>query len=421
VTTERPERLLNRNFALLWQGQLVSQLGNQAFLVATMSWLLENLGSPTLLGVLLMASTAPAILLGPVAGAVADRHSRRGLIVFSDLCRGVGHIALAAVLAMGPAANQIVVPLLVVWAFVSGGLGALLTPALAALLPDLVPGRKLAAANSLVHLSSQSATLVGQAAGGLAFTWVGAAGLVLFDGVTFVVSALCAALARAPSPAPRVRASLRQRARSYLQDMRAGFEWLSRHQILRALILAFAAVNFLFSPVFVLLPVYVKDSLREGPGWYGFLLAAAGAGAVAGAAAAPWTMKWRSLRWCVVGIGTCVTALGPNRSSPIAAVLLFGLGSLSGVLNVRVMTTLQSSVPGELRGRVLAVTVALAGVAVPIGLGLGGLLGGAVRPALACLIAVCGSGIAGVGALAPIGPGSDQVIDLDNGAKKSRI
>jgi MFS family permease len=384
-----------------------------------MSWILENLGSPTLMGVVLMASTAPAVLLGPVAGAVADRHSRRRLIVLSDLCRGVGHIALATVLAIGPDANSIVVPLLVGWAFVSGGLGALLTPALAALLPDVVPSKKLAAANSLVHISSQSATLVGQAAGGLAFTWVGAAGLVLFDGVTFVFSALCAAFARVPSPAPRVRAGLRESARSYLQDMRAGLEWLARHPRLRSLIVAFAAVNFLFTPVFVLLPVYVKDALREGPEWYGFLLAAAGAGAVAGAAAAPLTIRWDSLRWCVVGIGTCVAALGPTHSSPLAAVLLFALGTLSGILNVRVMTTLQSSVPDDLRGRVLAVTVALAGVAVPLGLGLGGLLGGAVRPALAWLIGGCGFGIAGVGTFAPIGAAADGT-DANSGSKNSR-
>lgn len=421
MTTERLERLLNRNFVLLWQGQLVSQLGNQAFLVATMSWLLENRGSPALMGVLLMASTTPAVFLGPVAGAVADRHSRRGLIVFSDFCRGVGHIGVGAVLAMGPGANAVVVPLLISWGFVSGCLGALLTPALGAVMPDVVPAKKLAAANSLVHMSSQAATLVGQACGGLAFLWVGAAGLVLFDGVTFVFSALCAALASVPSPRRPAPAGFRVAAASYLLDLRAGLAWLSQRPALRSLIFTFAAVNFLFTPVFVLLPVYVKDALRRGPEWYGFLLAAAGAGAIAGAAAAPWTMKRAGLRWCVLGIGVSTSALAGTTTAPLLAVLLSALGALSGVLNVRVMTTLQSSVPEELRGRVLAVTVALAGAAVPLGLGLGGLLGSAARPSLAWLIAACGAGIVVAGSFAPIGARTDAGPDSNNGSKNARM
>jgi predicted MFS family arabinose efflux permease len=214
---------------------------------------------------------------------------------------------------------------------------------------------------------------------------------------------------------------LRDGAGAYLLDVQAGFDWLSHHRGLRSLILAFAAVNFLFTPVFVLLPVYVKDALGQGPEWYGFLLSAAGGGAVAGAAVAPITMKWRhALRWCVIGIGTSTAALATTRWAPLAAVFLFALGSLSGILNVKVMTTLQSSVPEELRGRVLAVTVALAGAAVPAGLGLGGLLGGVARPALPWLIACCGVGIVVV-ALVPLPAATDLGTGANSGSKNARI
>ena len=75
---------LGRDFLLLWQGQLVSQIGNQAFLVATVSWTLDVTGSPGLLGLLLGASTLAAVLFGPIAGALADRHSRKRLIVAAE-------------------------------------------------------------------------------------------------------------------------------------------------------------------------------------------------------------------------------------------------------------------------------------------------------------------------------------------------
>ena len=396
----RPRRLLGRDFVLLWQGQLVSQVGNQAFLVATMSWTLDATGSPGLMGLLLVCSTLPPIAFGPIAGAIADRHSRRTLIVLADLLRGLGHLALAGVLAVAPDATGAIVPLLLVLGFLSGVLGALLTPALTAAIPDLVPAEKLATANALHQVSSQTATLVGQAMGGLAYTWIGAAGLVSFDGVTFVLSAGCAALARVPQPPPRREAALGGHASGYLRDVREGAEWVWRRPSLRSLILAFAGVNFLFTPVFVLLPVYVKDVLGRGPEWYGFLLAGAGGGAMVGAALAPLARKAAGgLAGWLLGVGVCTVALGLSRSAPVALALLAAVGVLSGMVNVRVMTSLQASTPAELRGRVVAVTVALAGAAVPVGLGLGGLLGGLARPALASLVVGCGAGIVGVAVL----------------------
>lgn len=378
----------------------MSQLGNQAFLVATMSWTLEATGSPGLLGLLLMASTLPAVAFAPIAGAIADRHSRRALIVAADLLRGLLHIGLAGVLNAAPGATSVIVPLLVALGFASGVLGALLTPALTAALPDLVPARRLAAANSLHQMSSQTATLVGQAAGGLAYGWIGAAGLILFDGITFAFSAACATLARVPLPPRQPNLALHGFARAYLRDVREGVVWLWDRPLLRSLILAFAGVNFLFTPVFVLLPVYVKDILGRGPEWYGFLLAAAGGGAMAGAALAPFVPAGRTgVVWPLLGVGVCTAALGANRSAPLAQGLLVALGLMSGIVNVRVMTMLQTSTPGELRGRVLAVTIALAGAAVPAGLGLGGLLGGLARPALAPLVVACGAGIIGIAAL----------------------
>ena len=400
MATEGPQRLLGRDFLLLWQGQLVSQLGNQAFLVATMSWTLEATGSPGLMGLLLMAQVLPAVVVGPIAGAMADRHSRRALIVAADLLRGLGHVGLAGVMMTAPGATSVIVPLLVAVGFASGVLGALLTPALAAALPDLVPARRLAAANSLHQMSSQTATLVGQAAGGLAYAWIGAAVLVLFDGITFIVSASCAALARVPQPSRRPTLALKDHVGSYFGDVREGIAWLWQRRSLRSLILAFTAVNFLFTPVFVLLPVYVKDVLGRGPEWYGFLLAGAGGGAMAGAALAPLALRGRTgLRAALLGIGAGTALLGATRSPLIALGLIVTVGLLSGILNVRVMTTLQESTPGDLRGRILAVTVALAGAAVPAGLGLGGLLGGLARPALASLIVACGTGIVGVAAV----------------------
>jgi MFS family permease len=187
---------------------------------------------------------------------------------------------------------------------------------------------------------------------------------------------------------------------AYVADVRAGCAWLWRHRSLRSLTLAFAGVNLLFTPVFVLLPVYVRDRLGEGPAWYGFLLAAAGAGALAGTAAAPHVAaSVNGLAGALGGIGAATMAIGAGGSAPLALAMLFVIGFLSGILNVRVMTILQTSTPSELRGRVLAVTIALAGVAVPAGLILGGAAGEMARSRVGVIVAACGLGILGIGAL----------------------
>jgi MFS family permease len=394
VSAETRERGLGRDFLLLWQGQLVSQLGNQAFLVAIMSWTLDATGSVRVMSLFLIASTLPAVLLGPIGGAIADRHSRRTVIVVADLLRGLAHLALAGVLFAAPDATRLLVALVVVLGFASGALGAVLTPALAAAIPDLVPARRLAAANSLQLFSNQAATMVGQAAAGIAYAAIGAAALVLFDGATFVVSAACASFARVPSPPERPIASVRDEARAYLREARDGAAWLWRNPSLRRLTLGFAAVNFLFTPVFVLLPIYVRDILGRGPQWYGILLAGAAAGAMGGAALAP-TVARKGLAVAPIfsGIGACTVALGVTDGPASAAALLAGIGTLSGIANVRVITTLQLSTPAELRGRVLAVTIALASATVPAGLGLGGVVGGLAPSAVATTIAACGAGI----------------------------
>src|SRR5436853_7117302 len=104
VIKQRREKLMNRNFFLLWQGQFISQVGNQVYAVAMVFWITQTLNSASMLGLLLMLSTLPAVLLGPFAGTLADRKSRRSIIIVSDLICGMVVIALAVLAFVTPGA-----------------------------------------------------------------------------------------------------------------------------------------------------------------------------------------------------------------------------------------------------------------------------------------------------------------------------
>jgi len=95
-------KLLNKNFVLLWQGQFVSMLGNQAYAIAMMFWIKHETGSAALVGMIMMASAIPGVLLGPLGGTYSDRHSRKKIIVWCDILSGLAVLTLAFLLFTTP-------------------------------------------------------------------------------------------------------------------------------------------------------------------------------------------------------------------------------------------------------------------------------------------------------------------------------
>ncbi|MFT4930104.1 MAG: DHA3 family macrolide efflux protein-like MFS transporter [Phenylobacterium sp.] len=99
---------MNKNTLLLWQGQLVSQLGAQAYVVAMMLWLMEYTGSAGLMSMIMMCAMVPYIVIGPFAGVFADNLPRIRIIMISDIVRGLSVLLMAAVLWYPPG-NQTVI------------------------------------------------------------------------------------------------------------------------------------------------------------------------------------------------------------------------------------------------------------------------------------------------------------------------
>jgi len=196
------DKLLNRNFFLLWQGQLVSQIGSQAFAIAMMFWVKHATGSATLMGMLMMVSNLPAVILGPIGGTIADRYSRRRIIIFCDFLNGVVVLTLAILIFAYPSATELILISLFIVSTLVAVSGAFFRPAITAAIPDIVPKTKIAAANSLTQSSIQIATFIGQGAGGVLFRVLGAPVLFLVDGVTYLFSAVSEFFITIPQTVP---------------------------------------------------------------------------------------------------------------------------------------------------------------------------------------------------------------------------
>ncbi len=374
------ERLFNRDFVLLWQGQLVSQVGNQAHVIALMFWILEATRSASLMGLLGMSAALPGVVLSPLGGAIADRHSRKALLVVADLVRGIAVLLLAALLFTHGSDTRLVVAALFVTAVVAGIMGALFRPAVSAAIPDLVPASRVQAANSLTQLSAQGSQFAGQAIGGVLYRTLGAPLLFLVDGISYLLSAGSELFLRIPQRLPAARPGLGAVARGYLSDTREGLAWIWRRTGMRTFILTATAINFLFMPIAVLLPFYVTDVLGKGAAWYGFLLAALSLGSIAGLLLAgtlrlTGPARARALAAALLLTAASMGGLGLVRSPAAALALMFAAGLLAAVLNVTVVTLLQLATPQELRGRVMGLVMSLASAATPLGMAVGGVLG----------------------------------------------
>jgi DHA3 family macrolide efflux protein-like MFS transporter len=401
--------VFNSSFLLLWHGQLVSQLGNQAFLIATTYFILEATGSSTIVGAVMMAATIPLALLSPFGGVLADRRSRRSIIIVTDVLRALVIGCLGLVVLWRPERSALHVVTFVLVAAFSGTMAALFTPALQAFIPDLVDREHLAAANSASQFSTQATVLVGQALGGVLYLRWGPGVLLVIDALSFAYAGL-ATWFIPPRTTRTAPARSLSAAGQYLAEAREGLTYVRQQPGLSRLLIVFGGVNLLFMPVFVLLPLYVREVVGKGADWYGFLLAASGAGALFGTGVAG--LLLRSIRHMGavlrVGIGViaaAVLSVAATHDPSIALAAFAAIGCVSAIVNVTVMTILQSSVPDDVRGRVVALAVTVSTAAVPIGLGLGGVMGDLWRESLRVVFGGCAVALAMLAMIARRLPG----------------
>lgn len=403
---ETESKLLNPNFLLLWGGQTISLLGNQAYGLAMMFWLMEKTGSASLMGLVMTVSSLPALLLSPLGGAFADRHSRIRILIGSDLLAGCSLLGLAAAIFFLPGRVSLLIGILFAVSTLLGLIRAVFGPALNAAIPDLVPREKIAAATSLNQFSIQGALFVGQAAGGVLYRIVSAPVLFLIDALSFFVSAVSAMFIKAPeSQRERGEAKTAGEAfRAFGHDLAEGFRYVWQLKGFRYFILAVSLENFFLMPVIVLFPFFISLYLGKGAAWYGFLMASVSLGTVCGfLLAGVLRLKGPAQAWAMILslllVPLLYGTLGYLRSPAAALAGAFGVGVATGVVNVSLITMAQLSTPPELRGRVMGLLTALSGGLVPIGMALGGVVGDLMGKNIPLIYSLCGA-LTGIAVLA---------------------
>lgn len=346
-----------RNFALLWSGLIVSNVGTWMQNVANGWLILQLTNSPLWLGLLGLSFAVPMIVFPPLAGPVVDRIHRVRLLFFTQSAQMLTALVLAALTWLG----RIQVWHILLSSFIGAALLAFDNPARQALIPDLVQPRDLLNALSLNSATYTGAALVGPALAGLMLGPLGAATLYFLNAVSFLAVIFALAFLReVRTHGGGGAGSLRN---SFVDGL--SFAWHSR---LIAALLGLSALGAIFGRSYQnLLPVFGRDIWHSGPGGYGLLLSAAGGGALIGAfgLASFKQLRHQGAIMLLGGFGFSVSliAFAFSPSLWIGAGLLFIAGITSTVFSTITSTFIQSTVPNEMRGRVMSLyTVTLIGL-----------------------------------------------------------
>lgn len=374
-----PTRLWNRNYTLLWQGQFVSQLGNQAFFIAMAFWIKHETGSATIMGLVMMASQIPAVLLSPIAGAYADARPRKTIIVGCDLVNGCLTVSLAILFLFWPEQIHWNVVALFVVSVLTSTVSTFFRPAVFAAIPDIVPRDRLNAANSLNQGSLQISTLLGLSMGGVLYRVLGAPLLFLIDGISYIFSAISEMFMAVPFSPPQRVGSSRKAWQRVALDIKAGFLYIWRRTGMRNLMVMAAALNFFSMPYVVLMPFFVEDTLGGTPDWFGYIVASFSAGILLGYVAGATlglSGPRRSQAMVVVLIvqTALLSAMGmaPGVQSVLAIMCVAGVAN--GYFNITLQTLFQLTTPSDMRGRVFSLLATVTQGLTPIGMGLSGVI-----------------------------------------------
>ncbi|MDO8562997.1 MAG: MFS transporter [Candidatus Limnocylindria bacterium] len=339
-----------RNFALYWSGQLLSQVGTWIELTAT-SWLLYSITeSPVLLGLVGLFRAVPIVLLSPIGGTIADRVPRRRLLFATQSASVVLSLILGTLVLTG----TVQVWHIYLVSFCSSVVGAFDAPARSSMFPTLVPRGQLQNAVALNAMLFRSSMLAGPAAGGLLIAQFGTAVPYYVNALSyFALIAGLLAMRLPPNEAARARPSVGA-------DALSGIRYVLRSPIL-PLILGVEACLNIFGSNSALVTIFARDVLGMGAQGFGLLLSGQGAGAILGTVVLVLVGDLRRKGLVMIGAGSvyavAMVSFAWSRSFQLSVACLVVLGCVDAVWGAMRNTIVQLAADDEYRGRVMGLTV----------------------------------------------------------------
>jgi MFS family permease len=339
-----------RDFSLLWLAQLISTAGSALTDLAAGIYVFRETGSALAVGLTLMVTAAPSLVVGLLAGVFVDRHDRKKIMMWTCLIQAVTVGLIAVVLGM----DAIAIPGLFALLLINAGIRQFFDPAHDSLIPEMASDEELAAANSFLSIAAFGSTAIGFAGAGLLASFDLRLAFVL-DALSFVICALLiSAMGRYPMPVPEGEANVQV----IVENLKSGLGTLFGTQVLRSLFLVGAIMFFSFGLWNVLLLPMSLRELHATEFQYGLQEGLTSVGFVLGSFfMARFSNRLPESIWVAVGLtamGICGIAYASATSIPLAILLVMISGFWNSPTSVARSVLLQRNTPRDMRGRVFS-------------------------------------------------------------------
>ncbi len=356
------------SIGILAAGQWVSSVGNGMNAIA-LSWVVLTLTNSRVDLGLVQGVGMLAGMFTLFSGVYVDRWNKRRTMMVADAIRMIVAVALFALAVSG----HLTVPLLVILVAVAGLAGVCFSPALFAILPQVVDRGDLHAANSLQASSRESADLVAPALGGVLMGALGPASLFLINALSFAVSVFSLGMVRLrPAPAPPPDREVDTNPwKAFWHEFIQGQRPLWGDPFLRRLVPMGMVTGLASVSITVMDVAWVKQVLHGTALDYGMFVFAGAIGAVVGSAMSARVLERmavvRVAIWCLVLWGAFMAALSLVPVLWPDLVIMAGWGVINGVLSATLTAVILDTVPEEVLGRAVGTLSALTNITSPVG------------------------------------------------------
>lgn len=367
-----------RRYLFFWSGQLASLLGSSVAQFVIIWWITLKTESTLYLSLASLLGFAPMIILMPFAGVLVDRWNRKALIAIVDFLQA---LAAGVLIWLFWIDNVSIWHVLALLTF-RGVFQAFHTPAVAAIIPLMVPKTRLSRMNGLDFLFSGAATLVGPVVAALLLGLWQIHQILWIDVGTFLIALVPLLLITIPSVK-----QTKQEKPSFTKEFLEGLRFIKNARGLLPLHEVATALNFLLAPLSTLLPYFVKfDHLGEASD-FALVTAALQGGILAGGLLMSILKGFKrkmvafTISVYIAFLGYALVALTPTGLFWFMAMSALVMALCVPVANISMQTIRQIIVPLEMQGRVNSVTMALTSAATPLGMILSGIIVGSTGTA----------------------------------------
>jgi MFS family permease len=356
----------NRAFSNLWLAQLISAMGSALTDLAAAILVYRITGSALSVGLMLIATAGPTVLIGLFAGVFVDRFDRKRILINSDLLR-------AGLIFLIPSLIQFNIFWLYILVALSSAIAQFFDSAHASVLPEVASDEELAAADALMSFSSVASTTIGFAAAGILASSMNINWAFYLDGLSFLVSAALIWSTRIPT-LPAVDDTSLQ---AIGQNLQAGLHAVVSTPILRSLFLVVTPIYVIFGMQDTLTLPFSLRELGATEFHYGLQEASTAVGVAIGCIImAQLADRIREGQWLAIsylGMAVVTLAYALSHSIPLAILLIGVSGMLNAPSYVGRQLAIQRAAPREMRGRINSAFFVVRDVTFVIGMALAGL------------------------------------------------